>query len=112
MKGEALASQCEHADNLAPAIFGGFTLVKSACPLHVLELPTPPDLYATLIHPQIEIKTVESRAILPKDIPLDPWGKAYIYKTPGDNGNLYTIMSYGLDGQPGGTDENADVIHK
>lgn len=70
MKGEALASQCEHADNLAPAIFGGFTLVKSACPLQVLELPTPPDLYATLIHPQIEIKTSESRAILPKDIPL------------------------------------------
>ena len=70
MKGEALASQCEHADNLAPAIFGGFTLVKSACPLQVLELPTPADLYATLIHPQIEIKTSESRAILPKDIPL------------------------------------------
>ncbi len=70
MKGEALASQCEHADNLAPAIFGGFTLVKSACPLQILELPTPPDLYATLIHPQIEIKTSESRAILPKEIPL------------------------------------------
>jgi len=70
MKGEALASQCEHADNLAPAIFGGFTLVKNACPLQILELPTPPDLYATLIHPQIEIKTSESRAILPKDIPL------------------------------------------
>jgi len=49
---------------------------------------------------------------LPKDIPLDPWGKAYIYKAPGDNDNLYTIMSYGLDGQPGGTDENADIIHK
>ncbi|NRD20267.1 homoserine kinase [Winogradskyella eckloniae] len=70
MKGEALASKCEHADNLAPAIFGGFTLVKSACPLKVLELPTPSDLFATLIHPQIEIKTSESRAILPKDIPL------------------------------------------
>ena len=70
MKGEALASQCEHADNLAPAIFGGFTLVKSTHPLHVLELPTPSDLYATLIHPQIEIKTADSRAILPKEIPL------------------------------------------
>lgn len=70
MKGEALASQCEHADNLAPAIFGGFTLVKSTHPLQVLELPTPSDLYATLIHPQIEVKTSESRAILPKDIPL------------------------------------------
>ncbi|MBU2929918.1 homoserine kinase [Winogradskyella psychrotolerans] len=70
MKGEALASKCEHADNLAPAIFGGFTLVKSASPLQILELPTPPDLFATLIHPQIEIKTSESRAILPKEIPL------------------------------------------
>ena len=70
MKGEALASQCEHADNLAPAIFGGFTLVKSARPLQVIELPTPSDLYATLVHPQIEIKTSESRALLPQDIPL------------------------------------------
>lgn len=70
MKGEALASQCEHADNLAPAIFGGFTLVKSVSPLQVIVLPTPSQLYATLIHPQIEIKTSESRAILPKEIPL------------------------------------------
>ena len=70
MQGEALASQSEHADNLAPAIFGGFTLVKSARPLQILELPTPPDLYATLIHPQIEIKTSEARAILPKNISL------------------------------------------
>jgi homoserine kinase len=70
MKGEALASQCEHADNLAPGIFGGFTLVKSTHPLQILELPTPSDLFATLIHPQIEIKTSESRAILPKEISL------------------------------------------
>lgn len=70
MKGEALASQCEHADNLAPAIFGGFTLVKSTHPLQILELPTPSDLFATLIHPQIEIKTADSRAVLPKEIPL------------------------------------------
>jgi homoserine kinase len=70
MKGEAIASKCEHADNLAPAIFGGFTLVKSTHPLKILELPTPSDLFATLIHPQIEIKTSESRAILPKEISL------------------------------------------
>lgn len=70
IKGEALASQCEHADNLAPAIFGGFTLVKSVNPIQILELPTPSDLYATLIHPQIEIKTSEARAILPKEVPL------------------------------------------
>ena len=70
LKGEALASQCEHADNLAPAIFGGFTLVRSVNPIDVLQLPTPGDLYATLIHPQIEIKTSESRAILPKNVAL------------------------------------------
>ncbi|MDO5980655.1 homoserine kinase [Flavivirga spongiicola] len=70
IKGEALASKCEHADNLAPAIFGGFTLVKSVSPLKILEIPSPEDLYATIIHPQIEIKTSEARAILPKDVPL------------------------------------------
>ena len=71
IKGEALASKCEHADNLAPAMFGGFTLVKSISPLEILEIPSPDDLYATIIHPQIEIKTSEARAILPKDIPLN-----------------------------------------
>ena len=70
IKGEAFASQCEHADNLAPALFGGFTLVKSVSPLQVLEIPTPDNLYAVVLHPQIEIKTAEARAILPRDIPL------------------------------------------
>jgi len=49
---------------------------------------------------------------LPKDIPLDPWGNNYIYKVPGDNDSLYTIMSYGLGGEPGGSDESADIVHK
>jgi len=70
IKGEALASKCEHADNLAPALFGGFTLVKSLSPLEILQIPTPHDLYATIIHPQIEVKTSEARAILPKEVAL------------------------------------------
>jgi homoserine kinase len=70
MKGEAVASKSEHADNLAPAIFGGFTLVKSLNPLEILEIPTPSELCATIIHPQIEIKTAEARAILPKEVAL------------------------------------------
>ncbi|WP_411768437.1 homoserine kinase [Winogradskyella sp. A3E31] len=70
IKGERLASQSEHADNLAPAIYGGFTLVKSCNPVQILELPTPPDLFATIIHPQIEIKTSQARAILPKQVDL------------------------------------------
>ena len=70
MKGEALASKCEHADNLAPALFGGFTLVKSLSPLEIIKIPSPVNLYATIIHPQIEVKTADSRAILPKEVKL------------------------------------------
>jgi len=70
MKGEAVASQSEHADNIAPALFGGFTLVKSLDPLEVLQIPTPSDLFAVVIHPQIEIKTSDARKILPKTIAL------------------------------------------
>ena len=68
MKGEAVASQCEHADNIAPTLFGGFTLVKSLAPLEVLQIPTPADLFAVVIHPQIEIKTADARKILPETI--------------------------------------------
>lgn len=70
IKGEALASKSEHADNIAPALYGGFTLVKSLEPLEILQIPTPDDLFAVVIHPQIEIKTADARKILPKDIPL------------------------------------------
>ena len=70
MKGEAVASQSEHADNIAPALFGGFTLVKSLEPLEVLQIPTPSDLFAVVIHPQIEIKTADARKILPETIAL------------------------------------------
>ena len=70
IKGEAVASQSEHADNIAPALYGGFTLVKSLEPLEILQIPTPDDLFAVVIHPQIEIKTADARKILPKDISL------------------------------------------
>ena len=69
MAGEMLASGSRHADNLAPCIYGGFTLVRSSDPLDIVEIDFPP-LYTTVIHPQIEIKTSEARAILPKDVPL------------------------------------------
>ncbi|CAN5412860.1 homoserine kinase [soil metagenome] len=69
MAGEMLASGSRHADNLAPCIYGGFTLVRSTEPLDIVELDFPP-LFATILHPQIEIKTSEARAILPKEVPL------------------------------------------
>lgn len=47
---------------------------------------------------------------LQKKVPLDPWGKPYLYKQPGDHGD-YDLWSYGKDGQPGGTGENADLTN-
>ena len=69
MEGEKLASGAKHADNVAPSIFGGFTLVRSIDSLDIVSLNFPP-LFATVIHPQIEIKTSVARAMLPKVITL------------------------------------------
>jgi homoserine kinase len=69
MAGEMLASGSRHADNLAPCIYGGFVLVRSSEPLDLVELDFPV-LFATVIHPQIEIKTSEARAMLPRSVAL------------------------------------------
>ncbi|RUT78926.1 homoserine kinase [Ancylomarina longa] len=70
MKGEAVASGDEHADNVAPATLGGFCLIRSYKPLDIISIKAPADLWCIVIHPQIEIKTKESRALLSSDIPL------------------------------------------
>ena len=69
MEGEALASGSRHADNLAPCIYGGLTLIRDTSTLDIIELPIPP-LYVNIVHPQIEIKTSYARQILPKEVPL------------------------------------------
>ena len=78
MVGESLASGDAHADNLAPVLLGGFTLVRSNKTLDIIKLPSPKDLIATIIHPKIELKTIHSRAILKSEIPLtkavEQWG--------------------------------------
>ncbi|WP_209403759.1 homoserine kinase [Pseudozobellia sp. WGM2] len=70
MEGERLASGVAHADNVAPALFGGFTLVRSYDPLDVIPIHCPDQLYATVIHPQIEVRTSDSRKILKTHITL------------------------------------------
>ena len=47
---------------------------------------------------------------LKKAVPLDPWGKPYLYRSPGERGD-YDLISYGKDGQPGGAGENADITN-
>ena len=71
MQGEKLASGSAHADNVSPALLGGFTLVRSYEPLEVLKIDTPTELYVTIIHPQIELKTSVSRAVLKNQVPLN-----------------------------------------
>ena len=70
MQGEALASGAPHADNVSPALLGGFTLVRGYEPLDVITLPSPPELYVTVIHPQIELKTKDARSVLRENISL------------------------------------------
>jgi homoserine kinase len=70
MQGERMASGSVHADNVAPALLGGFTLIQGYTPLRVVSLPYPKTLYCVIIHPDIEIKTSDSRRILRKEVPL------------------------------------------
>jgi homoserine kinase len=70
MQGEVLASGSAHADNVAPCLLGGFTLVRGYNPLDVIRIESPTNLYATIIHPQIELKTSEMRAVLQPTVSL------------------------------------------
>lgn len=78
MEGERLASGSAHADNVAPALLGGFVLVRSYNPLDIIPIDFPTDLYCTVIHPKIELRTELSRNILRKNITLktavEQWG--------------------------------------
>ncbi len=69
MNGEKVASGVKHADNIAPCIHGGVTLVRSIFPLEVIALPSP-QLHVTIVHPQIEVKTADARSILRQNVKL------------------------------------------
>lgn len=70
LAGEIVASGGRHADNIAPAIFGGITIARPTNPFDIISLPVPSGLYVTVVHPQIEIKTADARKILPKEISM------------------------------------------
>lgn len=63
MIGEKLASGVKHADNIAPCIMGGVSLIRSIHPLDIVSIPAP-DMYVSVIHPQIEVRTSDARQIL------------------------------------------------
>jgi homoserine kinase len=69
MAGEKVATGVKHADNIAPCIYGGITLIRSIFPLDIVTLPVP-SLLITIVHPQIEVKTADARQILRKEVAL------------------------------------------
>ncbi|HSK13904.1 MAG TPA: homoserine kinase [Phnomibacter sp.] len=69
MFGEKVASGVKHADNIAPCLYGGVTLIRSIHPLDIIPLPSPA-LHVSLVHPQIEVRTADARAILKKQLLL------------------------------------------
>lgn len=78
MEGEKAASGTAHADNVAPSLLGGVTLVRSYEPLDIINLTYPEELVIVAVHPNIEIKTADSKKILKKEIILSQavkqWG--------------------------------------
>jgi len=68
--GEIASAGVAHADNVAPAILGGFTIVRSYTPLEVVKLNPPKNLSFCIATPDLELPTREARAVLPKEIPL------------------------------------------
>ncbi|HRI20904.1 MAG TPA: homoserine kinase [Panacibacter sp.] len=69
MFGEKVASGVKHADNIAPCIYGGVTLIRSIHPLDIVRLDAPP-LHVTVVHPQIEVRTSDARQILRQKVLL------------------------------------------
>ena len=97
LKGEFMASGSIHADNIAPALLGGFVLIRDYNPIDVISLKVPDELFCTVVHPDIEIKTSESRRKIPTELPLR--------KTLKQCGNIagliagITTSDYGLIGR-------------
>lgn len=70
--GEEIAAGGQHADNVAPCIYGGITLIRSIKPVDVINLPYP-NLYCVIIHPHLQIETKSARQILNPQVPLQQY---------------------------------------
>lgn len=68
MEGERIACGSAHADNVAPALLGGFVLIRSYSPLDIITVKGPDDLFAAVVHPHIELNTSDSRRVLSKEV--------------------------------------------
>lgn len=69
-EGERIGAGSAHGDNIGPAVYGGFVLVRVANPPDVIRLPVPDGLTAVVVHPDLEIETARARALLGTSVPL------------------------------------------
>uniref|UniRef100_Q3AUA8 Homoserine kinase n=1 Tax=Chlorobium chlorochromatii (strain CaD3) TaxID=340177 RepID=Q3AUA8_CHLCH len=78
IEGERVACGSAHADNAAPALLGNFVLIRSYTPLDIITIPSPANLYCSLVHPHTELRTSYARSVLPTNLPLktaiQQWG--------------------------------------
>jgi homoserine kinase len=68
--GETVASGSAHADNLAPGLYGGMTLVRAMDPVDILKIPVPAEIRCVLVHPHLRLDTRVARGVLPREIPM------------------------------------------
>ena len=69
-EGERVGAGSAHGDNIAPAVYGGFVLVRVADPADVIRLPVPAGLTAVVVHPDLEIETARARELLGQTVAL------------------------------------------
>ena len=78
MAGEQAGCGAAHPDNVAPSLYGGFVLARSAHPPDIVRLPVPPGLACAVLHPKVEVQTGAARALLGDSVPLQDavrqWG--------------------------------------
>lgn len=87
MEGERVAAGSAHADNVAPSILGGVTLIRSYDPLDIITLSNDLDLFCVVVHPGIKVKTKDARDVLPESVPLS--------KVVNQSGNVASLV-YGI----------------
>ncbi len=95
MESERVACGSAHADNVAPALLGGFVLIRSYDPLDVVQLPVPPGLSCAVVHPHTELRTEDARRVLKKEIRLSDatrqWGNLAALVAALYNGDLQLL---------------------
>ncbi len=97
MEGERVACGAAHADNVAPALLGGFVIIRSYDPLDFIKINTPDELFVSIVHPDLEVNTKDARIILRQEAIL----KKIIAQTGNVAGMVAGLMTsnYGLIGR-------------